>query len=126
MIARAALVLVLAPVLSACAYWPGTKQSPPCPDILSAEAWVNAMPGPGQPDRSLIVQVRVDSPDAWQLVQDPATTPQALVLALAPGGSGVTGVAGFRDSPSEPGRTSVAITCDGRQVAAISKITIAR
>lgn len=99
-----------------------------CPEVLTAEAWINRMPGPSAPGAALIVNLRLASEEPWMLretaprdASDPRGT---LQLELLPGGSGHPGNAAWRGQDRAAAR-SVDIFCQGRIHHRIGDITTA-
>jgi len=123
---RAPLVLIAALVLPACAQLETTPVAEPCPTVRSAEAWVNAMPGPAPSSRPLIVLLQMDTPDRWMLrPQDPPLSGTVLRLDLAQGGAGHAGSAGYRHETT-PRPDRIEVYCNGELYRTITSITSAR
>ncbi|MBY9066792.1 hypothetical protein K1X12_07760 [Hyphomonas sp. WL0036] len=98
--------------LSGCALLPPRARA--CPDVTSADAWVNRMPGPEAADHSLIVSMRLHTWDLWMLrTITQEETPRILQIELVPGGAGHPGAAGFRSATAgHPDR--IEIFCNGQ------------
>ncbi len=109
---RTLALFVTAVALTGCTHFFPAKA--PCPDILSAEAWTDRMPGPEKPAAPLIVSLRLDTDELWMLtatIQE--ESPSVLQLDLQPGGAGYPGSAGFRSTKAgHPGR--IEIVCAGK------------
>jgi hypothetical protein len=112
--------------LAACAQVPDATAPAVCPAIRSAEAWINAMPGPAPKSRTLIVLLQMETPDRWMLKpQDPPLAGTVLRLDLAEGGAGHPGSAGYRyEATPRPGR--IEVYCNGRLQRTIDEIISAR
>ena len=119
---RGLVILAACAALSGCTHFFPSRT--PCPDILSAEAWTDRMPGPEKPVSPLIVSLRLDTDALWMLA---ATTleesPAVLQLDLKPGGAGYPGSAGFRSTKAgHP--DSIEIVCAGKLRHTIREVMI--
>lgn len=123
MVRGALLVAVTSGLLAGCAGLPFAGKS--CPEITDTSAWINRMPGPGQPSGGkLHVVVRVDDDQPWMLSPAATQSEDLLVLALSEGGPSVPGTAAYQQS-RKPLPQRVEVECRGRTVATIEKITVA-
>lgn len=88
-----------------------------CPEVRTANAWVNKMPGPGDRDQMTIVSLRLKAEENWILLRPSEELSETLALELKPGGNYAKGTASYRERPKEPLRTRVTVTCQGKQIA---------
>jgi hypothetical protein len=109
---RGLVILAVCAALSGCTHF--FPPQTPCPDILSAEAWTDRMPGPEKPVSPLIVSLRLDTGALWMLTAiTQEESPAVLQLELQPGGAGYPGSAGFRSTKAgHP--DSIEIVCAGK------------
>lgn len=118
-------MIAAALLLASCSHDPEIKGEG-CPAIITAEAWVNRMPGVSAPERRLIVSLRLDDKARWMLRPAEASSPDArLTLELVPGGSGHPGNAAWRGNAPDTAR-GVDILCGGVIHHQISEIMIVR
>lgn len=140
LVRRPAALIALAPLLLAgCqCLWPAaatgedasadagveTSAAPACPDVTSAEAWVNRTPTIGEAPTKLIVSLKVADKMPWML--KPVSTEEVGVLALeiVPGGNSVPGNIGYRQQQPSPLPESIRILCGGDDVAIIDEILV--
>ena len=109
---RGLVILAACAALTGCAHLFPAKAT--CPDILSAEAWTDRMPGPDKPVSPLIVSISLDADDLWMLTAITQEESSAVLqLDLQPGGAGYPGSAGFRSTKAgHP--DSIEIVCAGK------------
>jgi len=121
---RVALVSLAACfMLSGCAALPFFGAA--CPEITDTSAWINKMPGPGQPSGGkLHVVVRVADDQPWMLTPQPGQPEGLLVLELSKGGPSVPGTAAYQQS-RKPLPQHIQVQCQGKLVATVDEITVA-
>ena len=115
------VALALAPVLLAgcqCLAVPLAS----CPEVTSAEAWVNRMPSIGDAPTKLIVSLRVEGDAPWMLTPAKADAEGELTLDLVAGGNSVPGTVAYRQQQPAPLPETIRITCQGNQIASIDEI----
>ncbi|KCZ57797.1 hypothetical protein HY36_11510 [Hyphomonas atlantica] len=115
--------------LTACFMLPGCTTLPffgaTCPEITDTSAWINRMPGPGQPSGGkLHVVVRVADDQSWMLTPQSGHSEGLLVLDLSKGGPSVPGTAAYQQS-RKPLPQHIQVQCQGKRVATIDEITVA-
>ncbi|WP_348763758.1 hypothetical protein, partial [Hyphomonas atlantica] len=82
-------------MLSGCAALPFFGAA--CPEITDTSAWINRMPGPGQPSGGkLHVVVRVADDQPWMLTPQSGQPEGLLVLELSKGGPSLPGTAAYQ------------------------------
>ncbi|MCA8903041.1 MAG: hypothetical protein KDA53_17520 [Hyphomonas sp.] len=97
---------------------------PACPEVTSAESWVNRMPSVGANPVKLIVSLRIASEDAWMLSPADDQAGGALALDLVPGGNSVPGTVGYNQSQPSPLPDDILILCGGKEAARIGEVMI--
>jgi hypothetical protein len=95
-----------------------------CPEVTSAEAWVNRMPSIGDVPTKLIVSLRVEGDAPWMLTPVMAGAEGDLTLDLVVGGNSVPGTVAYRQKQPAPMPKTIRITCQGNQIASIDEILI--
>ena len=120
---RTLAIFLTSVALTGCTHFFPAKAA--CPDILSAEAWIDRMPGPEKAATPLIILLRLDTNAPWRLMAlTREESPAVLQLDLQPGGTGYPGSAGFRSTTAgDPER--IEIVCAGRQHHTISHVMTA-
>lgn len=98
-----------------------------CPHrIAEAYAWVNHMPGPSRPARTLNVTVKfTEATDTAVILKSPASTGDVLILEIrtAPAAP-APGQVSYRDQVPDPLPKKVSFFCRGGEIFALNKIQL--
>ena len=124
---RGLAVLVLAGTSVAACIGPPRSEFV-CPRATRASAWVNKMPGVGEPSANMHVALRVDDASKpWQLRPvEEQPEDDRLVLTIVPGGSLVVGTAGYRQDIPDALPDQIIIECQSEVISVIDEVTIAQ
>lgn len=95
-----------------------------CPEVTSAEAWVNRMPGVGNVSSKLIVSLKLEDDNLWMLVPTPQQDETVMSLDLVPGGNSLPGYAVLTKQAKSPMMDAIEIACGGTVVSRIDSILV--